>query len=346
MGPGVVSRRLLAAALAALAAEPARHEPRWRGCALGVCWEGSPKPIGAEEMEALARHSANSISQTPFSWMRDPNAPELTFGKRGWWGESPEGIRETTRLARERGLATLLKPHVWLHGSWPGDVEMRSEADWESWFASYRRFLLHWAAFARDEKLEGLCVGTELDKTIGREKEWRSLIAEVRAIFPGLLTYAANWSHFESVPFWDSLDAIGVNAYFPLSEKSCPTADELVDAWSPIAARLRALSERVSRPIVFTEIGYHSACGAFSKPWEWSMRGAKPHAQDQASGYEAVARVFHGEPWFGGVFWWKWHAKRKNVPAKDGDTDFTPQGKPASALLAKQFRAASAPARR
>lgn len=341
-------RALTAAAilLAAPASAGGREldEARWRGRAVGVCWEGSPRAIGEAEMDALSAHGVNAISQTPFAWMASPTAPALRYGNGGWWGETEAGVRETTRLARDRKIATLLKPHIWLRGSWPGDVEMRSEAEWSEWFAAYRKFALHWAAFARDEKIEGYCIGTELDKTLVREKEWRALIAEVRATYPGLLTYAANWNAYATVPFWDALDAIGVNAYFPLSEKSCPTADELAAAWRPIAAELRALSQRTGRPVAFTEIGYHSACGAFAKPWEWSMKSATPDADDQARGYESVARVFGDEPWFRGVFWWKWHAKRKNDPPPSGDTGFSPQGKKAMEWLTlPRRRAASAP---
>ncbi len=328
------------ATLAAAEGDAATAEPafRWSGKALGVCWEGSPRPIGEAEMAALAEIGPNAISQTPFAWMSDPKKPVLRTGEGGWWGESEEGVRATARLARAHGIATLLKPHIWLHGSWPGEVEMSSEEDWAAWFEQYRAFALRWARVARDEGLEGYCIGTELDKTALREKEWRALIAEVRAIYPGLLTYAANWTDFEKIPFWDALDAIGVNAYFPLSEETCPEADALVAAWKPVAARMKTLSDRVARPIVFTEIGYHSACGAYARPWEWRMREAKPHPEDQLAGYEAVGRVFFGEPWFGGVFWWKWHAQpRRGRSTPGNDTEFTPQGKPALQWIKKRF---------
>jgi hypothetical protein len=182
--------------------------------------------------------------------MRDPKTPDLGFDDpaqplegRGFWGEHAEGIRFVARAARERDIGTLLKPHVWLHDSWPGEIEMSSEADWQAWFARYREFALAWARFAAAEKIEGYCIGTELDKTTAHEREWRELIAAVRAVYPGLLIYAANWTDFEEVPFWDALDAIGVNAYFPLSKSARPCVDELVEAWQPLRARCRELSE-------------------------------------------------------------------------------------------------------
>ena len=69
------------------------------------------------------------------------------------------------------------------------------------------------ARVAADEKAEGLVIGTELERTTQRV-EWWDMIAAVRAVYPGLLTYAAhNLEEAEAVPFWDDLDAIGVTLY-------------------------------------------------------------------------------------------------------------------------------------
>jgi hypothetical protein len=340
----------LAAAALALAAGARGNGPttgRWRGQALGVCWEGSPRPVGDEALDPLAALGVNAISQTPFAFMKDPRAPALGFddpleareGHGGWWGERADGVRAVTAAARARGIATLLKPHVWLHGSWPGDVEMDSEPDWAAWFAQYREFLLAWARFAAELELEGLCIGTELDKTLVREREWRALVAEVRAIYPGLLTYAANWTHFEEVPFWDALDAIGVNAYFPLSTAPHPGVDELVASWQPIRARLAALAERFDRPVVFTEIGYHPAEGALAEPWLWDVGDAAHAPENQARAYEAALDVFLDEPWFGGIFWWKWHAEPRRTRRGSPAGTFSPQGLPAEAVLERVYKA-------
>jgi hypothetical protein len=337
---------LLLLALAAPAGGPT--EGRWQGQALGVCWEGSPRPVEATTLDPLVELGVNAISQTPFAFMRDPRAPGLSFppfgraaepGRGGWWGERDAGVAFVARAARERDIATLLKPHVWLHGSWPGEVEMQGEADWAAWFASYRAFVGGWARFAAAEGIEGLCLGTELDRTTRRARAWRALIAEVRAEYGGLVTYAANWDAFEQVPFWDALDAIGVNAYFPLSEEPRPTVPALVEAWQPATRRLEALARRVGRPVVFTEIGYHPAAGVFARPWEWHADGAPLDPEVQARGYEAVHRAFLERDWFGGVFWWKWHAGAPRTrPGRESST-FSPQGLAAEEVLRRTFRA-------
>ena len=74
------------------------------------------------------------------------------------------------------------------------------------------------ARIAAEEGAEMLSIGTELEKTTQRP-EWRDIIAAVRPVFPGLLTYAAhNVEEAEAVPFWGRLDLIGVTLYPPLGE--------------------------------------------------------------------------------------------------------------------------------
>ena len=94
------------------------------------------------------------------------------------WGERDAGLEITTRLARQLGIKTLLKPHIWMRpsstGKWRSDIEMGSEEDWQSWFKDYRKFILHYAKFAQKNGIEALCIGTELHQTVvKREKEWR-----------------------------------------------------------------------------------------------------------------------------------------------------------------------------
>ena len=88
---------------------------------------------------------------------------------------------------------------------------------WAEWFSSYRRFLVHHAVVAEAAGAALFCVGTELKSTESREKEWRDAIAAVRLSTGAPLLYAANWAvNAPRVPFWDALDAVGVDFYDPL----------------------------------------------------------------------------------------------------------------------------------
>jgi len=83
----------------------------------------------------------------------------------------------------------------------------------------YREFILHYADLASAPS-RGAGRGDELGGTSKREREWRAIIAEVRKHFKGSLVYCANWADdLHQTQFWDALDWIGVQAYYPLSKR-------------------------------------------------------------------------------------------------------------------------------
>jgi len=304
----------------------------------GVSWVAGP-PITVDDLRPLVADGVTWIVQTPFGWQNGVTSPEVRMatGGRVLWGESDAGLTATAAYARSLGIRTLLKPHLWIHrfeGGWRGDIAMGSEADWGAWFASYREFILHYARLAAEDSIEALCIGTELHRTVvERPDDWRRLIADIRAVYPGKLTYAANWYlEFEEVPFWDLLDYIGVQGYFPLCDHDHPTEEELVAAWAEPKARLEELSKRMGKPVLFTEVGYRSMPDAAVHPWEWpERRGDFPVDEEtQAVCYRAFYAAFWKEPWVAGVYWWKWFPEPGQWERPWG---FSPQGKAAEAVL-------------
>jgi hypothetical protein len=219
---------------------------------------------------------------------------------------------------------------------------MTSETDWEMWFGEYRRFILHYAELADSMQAAMLCIGTELEGTTHRETDWRRLIAEIRAVYPGPLVYAANWSgEFERITFWDALDAIGIQAYFPVAGDSAVTPASLDEAWRGPLGRIEAISRRTGKPVILTEAGYRSSADAGIEPWRWRSPAAVDSTL-QAQLVEALFRAFWSQPWFMGVYVWKWYP---GIDASAGDDraarrarDFTPQGKPAAEVMSRWFR--------
>ena len=63
------------------------------------------------------------------------------------------------------------------------------------------------------------------------EAQWRALIADVREQTGAPLTYAANWTDYERVPFWDALDVIGIQAYFPLADSTDSSEEAIRRGW-------------------------------------------------------------------------------------------------------------------
>ena len=155
---------------------------------------------------------ASAVAVIPFLWQPNATSPDLARGN----DMNDDELRAAIREAHALGLAVLVKPHVWVPQSWAGAVTMHSQADWQQWFASYQREITHIAQIAESEKAEALAIGTELSQTT-LLPQWNDLIVSTRAIFSGRLLYVAhNVEEAETVPFWDSLDAIGVSLYPPL----------------------------------------------------------------------------------------------------------------------------------
>ena len=318
----------------------------------GVSWVAGGR-IPGTAVEPLTAIGANWIVQTPFGWQRSHDSPALALATDGHvlWGETDEGLEVTTRLAREIGVRTLLKPHVWLteaRGKWRADIAMANDDDWRRWFSDYRRFILHYAKLAERLGIEGLAVGTELHATIReRPADWRRLIAEVRSVYGGKLTYSANWyREFEEVAFWDDLDYIGIQAYFPLTDRESPSIEELVAGWQRHLPAIEAVARRTGKPVLFTEMGYRNSADAAIEPWRWPSRAERvagaTDPETQARCYEAFFRTFWHRPWFAGAYIWKWFPGR----GAGRGISFSPQGQAAEAVLADWYGRAEPVARR
>jgi hypothetical protein len=163
------------------------------------------------------------------------------------------------------------------------------------------------------------------------EREWRRLIAEVRAVYSGRLTYAANFDEYREVGFFDALDLIGINAYFPLRELPHPQATdetlarELEQGWRRVYGEIeefRTSQGLTEKPVLFTELGYTRFQDMSVAPWAgdgftllereagdrlvvWPEQPLRP--RERALAIDALRRVEHARssPLLAGLLWWK-----------------------------------------
>ena len=315
---------------------PARISVAHQGAKVhGLSFVAPPQPFPSDPMPAVQQVAADWIAVIPYAFTRPGEAAVYFNNQRQWWGERSEGVSETLRLAKASGIKVMLKPQLWVMRSWTGDLDYATEAEWTQWEAGYRDYVLTFARLAADQQVELYCIGTEFKKAVGkREAFWRKLIQEVREIYTGQLTYAANWDEYEQVPFWDALDYIGVNAYFPLSEAHTPEVAVLQKAWKVPLQDIRRLAHTKGKPVLFTEYGYLSVDGCAGKTWELEGKidALSINQQAQANALEALLATFSKEAWWAGGFLWKWfpHMQgHEGYPAKD----YTPQGKAAEQVL-------------
>jgi len=144
-----------------------------------------------------------------------------------------------------------------------------------------------------------------------------------------------------NITFWDELDYIGIQAYFPLVDKDSPSVKEVKAGWDKYLPALKALSERHGKQILFTEIGYKSSTDAAKEPWLWvenEEEGAfNLSLETQANCYEAFFETVWKEDWFAGVHFWQYNTGYVGRESMIRNVDFTPQGKPAEKVIAKYF---------
>ena len=284
-----------------------RPMPFLRGVSLAMLNSvdgGYQAPAVDGQLERLAALGADAVSLMPFAYQRDPHRPGLVFLNRSPESETDVGTVHAARRAHAHGFRVLWKPHLWISGrSWPGEVAMTGEADWAAWWGSYRRFVLHHAFLAAWARAELFSVGVELSATLGREAEWRRLIADVRRLYPGLVTYSANWGDdLERVKFWDALDLVGVDAYYPLAPTPEATPEDLARGAAEVVARLAREARAAGRPLLLTEVGFAAKRAA----WFAAHReGGDYDEADQAAAYRALFGALGRPPWLAGLFVWK-----------------------------------------
>jgi len=253
---------------------------------------------------------------------------------------SDKGVIRAIKVAHENNMKVLLKPHLDIidvsYGGWRGEIACARETDWEEWFENYKKYLLHYVKIANENNVEMFCVGTELtESTLSKPDMWRQLIKDVKKEYRGKVTYAANWNEeYLNVAFWDELDYAGIDAYFPLSDKEKPVYDDLIQGWQKWLKEIQGWQEKIQKPVIFPEVGYHSSEYAAMAPWTHES-GSTLDLEVQVACYKAMLDTFWDKDWFYGVYWWDWGTSVSMGGNKS--RGFTPQNKPAQDLIQEYY---------
>jgi hypothetical protein len=309
----------------------------------GVSLEMPSGAMKKGELAKVKRSNCEWIAIIPYAYSKE-NEATVHYDYDGQWrGEGVEGTFECARMAQELGLKMMLKPHVWVVGQgWPGNFDLGSEKEWLEWEKTYREYILEYAKIADSMKIDLYSIGTEYRiAVVKRPRFWEKLIDEVREIYKGKVTYASNWDNYKKVCFWSKLDCIGVDAYFPLSDKANPTLEELKMAWKPIEADLALLSIKESKPILFTEYGYKSVEHATTRHGLHEESSLKTSPDNQQLAYQALFETIWSQSFMAGGFFWKWHLYSDEVVGGETNRRFTPQGKRAEKTIAKWYKGKS-----
>lgn len=283
----------------------------------------------SESLQQLQSFGANTIALIPFLHQASPTAVEV----------SPLDVTTQQELvaaihqARQLGFQVILKPQLLVDHSWAGEIEPDHGQGWAAWFASYQAALRPLAQMAREEQVSILVIGTEL-RHAADSPYWPPLIAELRSLYPGHLSYAAHGlDELERFNHWALLDSAAVTLYPPLGTE--PTRRSMRKHIDAEVKRLENIARRIDKPLWIAEIGIPSYQGAQQTPWDWHVLrqspGPTPDMRLQATvidlWLDALARR-----WIEGVLIWNWFSD----PAAGGPADigYSLQNKTAAAVLA------------
>lgn len=323
--------RLLVALL--LFGLPARADVQ-KGIALGLFSEDAGWSYRSL-LEEIAALGADHVELVVPWYVHDAASTEVYEHPR--FSPPLSTVARTIREAHRASLRVLLFPIVRLEvqrrpDEWRGTYRPARSA---AFFASYERKLLELARLAEQEQVALLSVGSEMSKLDVDRAPWARLIARVRSVYHGRLTYSGNWDHYRQVALYDLVDQMGVCAYFPLASRGRPvTPEDFAGRWQELRRELEEWAQKLGRPLLITEIGYLSQKGAAA--WPWDEGAVQPiDLGEQERCYRAFADAWCERPSSSlvGVYFWNWYGW-----GGERSRGYTPRGKPAEDEIRRFFR--------
>ena len=288
-----------------------------------------------KSMDGLKATGANTVTLIIPYYQANRQSTDM---RPGWNTPTDDALATAIDYAHSIGFKVMLKPHLETdYIEWRGNIEPAA-ADRPAWYESYATMLEHYGRIGQAHGVEDYCIGTEILKMASPDynpdntAQWQKMIARVRTVFKGKLTYSANWyGELDRIGFWPQLDYIGISAYYDLYHAQNNSVDELKKSWDNWRSGvIEPIQKQYNMPIVFTELGYRSIDQAYRNPWDWSKDGTY-NETDQANAYQALFEYWNQYPWMKGVDLWRWEI---NPPAANsGDKDYTPQNKKAEAVM-------------
>ena len=264
-------------------------------------------------------------------------------------------LRDIMDYIHQKGMKVQLRPMLecWdgtqrCHINFPGDTEImpgKPITHCKRWFESMTQRTLHYARLATRGGCEAYGLDSEIDLIAHFNEQWKEVIKAARSVFAGHLTS----SHTDNANFlkqlerrdhwWFDLDSLGNSFYNPVATAAGTSMEQMVQNLQPVLEKHRKIAQLYGKPYYFGESGCCATAGATRKPWGWDNPGGYD-GQEQANFLEAVLRTFWNEPWWMGMYWWKWDEQNDRPQFRDdprGDKGFTLWGKPAAEVMKKWY---------
>jgi len=302
---------------------------------------GYGSPAFERGLDEAVRLGATWISLTPFgrAWDLQATGVDKTFELP--LADNQRGLRKAIKQAHARGLKVMLVPHLWVEsGGWRGELDPATAEGWQRFAESYRAYVLTWAHFAQSARVDMLAAGVELRSwlTTTHAPSFFPILRDIRAAYSGLLTYAANWDDVDQTVILSELDVIGINAFYPLTEKPNASDAQLVKGGLEVAKKVKELAERWQKPVMFNEFGYTARTDPALRPWEWPdrMSGVQVDARAQAAAYRGLLFGMLQAHELVGGFVWRLYADPDDL-SQEAEWGFSPRGRAAELYLRDAF---------
>jgi hypothetical protein len=272
--------------------------------------------------------AASHIILTPPGLQDTPQSEQIIFSDE--YGPEDGELRGFIAFAQSLGLKVILKPTVnCRNGVWRAfinffDHEAPCEPKWSAWFAAHERFQLHYAKIAEASGCVMFITGCEMVMAERRADEWRGLIAKVKQIFSGPVSYNTDKYQEDAVSWWDCVDVISSSGYYPEG------------TWETQLARIERAVKQYGKPFFFAETGCMSAAGSPILPNKWDLPGNLDLA-GQAVWYRDMFAHCRTRSWVEGFGLWSWPWRLPPAAEAAQDTGYSLYEKPACSIVYDNF---------
>lgn len=324
-------------------------------------WRGQYSGPGPKEsVQKMADTGANWMCLAFGAEMETFDDPVIYYSDLNPRMVTDDEIIRAIGLARDNNMKIIFKPVVnvrdttwraWIKFNGIGGIKDMDK--WNTWWGYFENMLVHYAKIAEEHNIEAFCLGCEMESTEEFETRWRTLIAKIREVYSGPITYNCNHGREDKVAWFDALDFISLSAYYPIGTDfmdlalnddlskvpaSKSTVEKLKQRWKPIKKRLKNISKKFNKPMLFIELGVCSAQGHTAAPWTHHSKSAIYDSDEQARYYQATLETFWDEPWFMGFTWWAWLPNLYTPEQAKTHTGFSIYGKPAEDVVRKWYK--------
>lgn len=276
----------------------------------------------------VERTNCNAIILAPQGMQQNAQSTHIDFTSE--YTSSDGELEGIIKYAKELGLRIILKPTVnCLNGTWRAhinffDEDVPCEPKWSEWFTTYTEFQMHFAKKAQEWGCDMFIPGCEMVMSEHREKEWRQLIADLRTVYSGPITYNTDKYQEHNVKWWDCLDAISSSGYYPLGQ------------WETQLDRIEAVVKKFNKPFFFAETGCMSLEKSYTVPNDWGLPGGSD-LEGQAMWYQDMMEACEKRDWISGMVLWSWTENLYPADEVDLHPDYDLYAKPAEKVVATYY---------